>query len=482
MRPDSAKSRFRPRLSLKLRFALIISGAIILLGIANRVYLERRVLREMEVDLDNKALATARYLAAESVDLTLYQDLVRLEDLLAKFVAADPNLTYAFIMDPAHSVIVHTFKGAFPEELRSINRLGPGEEYRERHVSALGQNFRDFAVGIHGGRLGVLRLGVSDRQILTRVAMVRRDLLLMTVVVVVLGAAGAYGFTGFLLRPLERVVSALQRFKPGVHREEIAAGEDEIGDVAARINEVTARLHDTHVQMMRTEKLVAVGQLAAGVAHEINNPLSGVLHCVDNLRADDGDPERRREYYALMADGVSRAQRVVKNLLDYGRAHEPEVRDVDINSVVGQVLALVHAPFERARVRVETALEPALPAIRADPHRVAQVLTNLLLNAMEAMPGGGRVEVTTSRNRGFCRLRVRDSGPGIPDELKGKVFDPFFTTKTGGSSGLGLSVSLSVVEQHGGRIEVSDAPGGGAVFDVYLPANKPAAAEAEPDA
>ncbi|MBM4395989.1 MAG: hypothetical protein FJ087_09890, partial [Deltaproteobacteria bacterium] len=134
----TARARRRPRLSLKVRFAAILALVLVLLGVANHAWLDRRVHRAMERDLDGKALVMARYLAAESVDLLLYQDLVRLHELLAKAVASSPSHAYAYIMDPAGGAVAHTFQGAFPEELGASNRLAPAEPWREGHIRALG--------------------------------------------------------------------------------------------------------------------------------------------------------------------------------------------------------------------------------------------------------------------------------------------------------------------------------------------------------
>ncbi|MBM4398426.1 MAG: HAMP domain-containing protein, partial [Deltaproteobacteria bacterium] len=382
-------------------------------------------------------------------------------------------------MDPAGGAVAHTFQGAFPEELGASNRLAPAEPWREGHIRALGQELRDFAVAIHGGRLGELHLGLGDQEVRDRMARVRADTLRLAMAFIAAGALAAWVFAGLLLRPLNRIADVLQRFRPGVHREEIPGSDDEIGDVAARINEVTARLHETHLQMLHAEKLASVGRLAAGVAHEINNPLSGALHCLENLRSDDGDAARRQEYYGLMADGISRAQRVVRSLLEFGRQHPPRIASVDLDAVVGKALDLMRVPFERAGVRVETRLAAGLGRVPADAHQIEQVVLNLLLNAMEAMPGGGKVTVETLATADGCRVAIRDTGPGIPPGVRAHIFDPFFTTKGAqGGSGLGLSVSLGVVERHGGRIEVSEAPGGGASFEVVLPL-RPAAGPGE---
>jgi signal transduction histidine kinase len=169
-------------------------------------------------------------------------------------------------------------------------------------------------------------------------------------------------------------------------------------------------------------------------------------------------------------DGVSRAQRVVTQLLDYSRTHPFEKVPVDLASLVGGVVKLLMPAFERGRVQTSLSVSDAPPAVLADPHGIEQVLTNLLLNALDAMPNGGEILICVGREGAEARVRVRDTGQGIPAGSLHRVFEPFFTTKGGArGTGLGLSVSQGIVERHGGRIEVQSELGHGATFDVFLP-------------
>lgn len=226
-------------------------------------------------------------------------------------------------------------------------------------------------------------------------------------------------------------------------------------------------------QIRNSEKLASVGKLAAGVAHEINNPLGGILNCLYNLGKGTISPARREEYLASMEDGLRRVQKIVRQLLDFSQQHQPEFSLSDINQVIGRVLVLTNHLFAPNRIVLETTLGAALPPLMIDRHMIEQVLMNLILNAVQAMKGGGVLSIRTMVEEGVCLVTIRDTGYGIPPTVLPKIFDPFFTTKNEGEgTGLGLSVSLGIVERHGGKILVESEVGKGTLFTLCLPLSR----------
>ena len=223
-------------------------------------------------------------------------------------------------------------------------------------------------------------------------------------------------------------------------------------------------------QIRNSEKLASVGKLAAGVAHEINNPLGGILNCLYNMRKGTLSPSRQEEYLASMEDGLRRVQRIVRQLLDFSQQHNPELALADINQVVNRVLLLTDHLFIPHRVQLETDLAVGMPELMIDRHMMEQVLMNLVLNAIQAMRNGGVLSIRTTVEEDQCLVRVQDSGCGISSSVLPRIFDPFFTTKNEGEgTGLGLSVSLGIVERHGGRIGVESEVGKGTTFTVSIP-------------
>jgi len=223
-------------------------------------------------------------------------------------------------------------------------------------------------------------------------------------------------------------------------------------------------------QVLNAEKLASIGKLAAGVAHEINNPLGGILNCLYNLRKKSVSLERATEYLASMEEGLRRVQKIVRQLLDFSQQHDPELAPTEVNAIIERVLTLTSYAFEGTRVRLHRELGHELPSLLADRHMLEQVLMNLILNAVQAIRGEGVVTVRSGHDGPWCTIEVEDTGCGIPPDVLPKIFDPFFTTKgQGEGTGLGLSVSLGIVERHGGEIAVKSQVSRGTTFIVRLP-------------
>jgi len=224
-------------------------------------------------------------------------------------------------------------------------------------------------------------------------------------------------------------------------------------------------------QVLNAEKLASIGKLSAGVAHEINNPLGGILNCLYNLRKGTISAGRQSEYLVSMEDGLRRVQKIVRQLLDFSQQHDPSLAPTEVNPLIERVLALSNYAFESSGVRLCKELGSELPLLMADGHMIEQVLMNLILNAVQAIRGDGVVTVRSRKDEAACVIEVADTGCGIAADVLPKIFDPFFTTKgQGEGTGLGLSVSLGIVQRHGGEIQVRSQIGKGTLFTVRLPA------------
>lgn len=275
--------------------------------------------------------------------------------------------------------------------------------------------------------------------------------------------------------------------------EEVALLEsaaDQIGlalDNARLYSEIQRQLEDlrrTQAELVQAEKLSTLGKLTAGVAHELNSPLSVVTLETALLRQAVGSGPLAGHADRIL-QAAERCARTVRNFLVLARQHRPEREEVELNHVVREAVELLAYPLREANVETRLALTPDLPTLWADPNQLHQVVVNLITNAHQAMrehPAPRRLSVATRSDpaRGRVVLEVADTGPGIPPEIQGRIFEPFFTTKaTGQGTGLGLSLCLGIIEGHGGTIGVESLPRGGAVFRIELPVNAPPATETE---
>ncbi|MCP3143995.1 sensor histidine kinase [Pyxidicoccus xibeiensis] len=262
---------------------------------------------------------------------------------------------------------------------------------------------------------------------------------------------------------LSRMQRALRRMAEALQAEQTLTRSQ-----MESLREANARLARAQTELVSSERLATVGRLAAGVAHEVGNPLSGILGYVALARTKASTPEVK-DFLDRIDHEVQRIDHIIRGLLDLGRPGSASLGPVELGAVVETCVRLVRATPELAGVTVELGLEPGLLA-RADPGPLSQILINLLLNAGQAMGGQGRVHVTSRREGDEAWLVVEDAGPGIPPEVMERLFEPFFTTKGRQGTGLGLAVSLRLAQVMGGRLLAENAPAGGARFTVSLPA------------
>jgi PAS domain S-box-containing protein len=254
------------------------------------------------------------------------------------------------------------------------------------------------------------------------------------------------------------------------------------------------QLKAAQTQLVQSEKMAAVGQLISGVAHELNNPLTGIIGYTQLLQDTDDvssiPPEKLQKYVRYMGREAARCQKIVQNLLTFARRNEPEKRAVDLNDIVRRTIELKAYDLRVNDIAVHQDLAASLPATMADAHQLQQVLLNVLVNAQQAIRGGagrGSIHVRTrvsARPEAVPRpehdaarwlvVEIEDDGPGFDDEVKARLFDPFFTTKeVGQGTGLGLSICYGIVKEHLGYITAHRAPGGGALFRLELPVMEP---------
>jgi PAS domain S-box-containing protein len=234
-------------------------------------------------------------------------------------------------------------------------------------------------------------------------------------------------------------------------------------------DDVTQRMH-LEEQVFQNEKLTSLGLLAAGVAHEVNTPLAVISNYIQMLakQLPAGDP--RQQLIEKVVKQTFRASEIVNNLLNFSRTGAAEFTEVNLNAVVEEVLTLVAHPFRTAQVQVTRNLQEELPAVLGSNNKLQQVFLNLFLNARDAMPSGGIVEIRTAAHNGSVEVEIIDSGAGIPRENLNRIFDPFFTTKSSGrGTGLGLSVSYGIVKEHAGKVDVRSTPGKGTSFRLEFP-------------
>ncbi len=235
-----------------------------------------------------------------------------------------------------------------------------------------------------------------------------------------------------------------------------------------RLTEVYRELQQNFEQMKRAERLFAVGQLAAGLAHELRNPLGSVAGAAGILQRNAHLEPKHQECVEIINKESQRLNRLLTDFLDFARPRPPKYQVIEVEALLKSVLQLAAHGVNSAATTLRLDAAPQLPPIEGDPELLVQMLLNLVINAMQAMQNGGEVVVSATFQTDQILIRVRDGGCGIGPELRDKIFDPFFTTKEGGT-GLGLSVAHQIVEQHGGILTAEANPDSGMTFSALLP-------------
>lgn len=426
----------------------------------------------------------ARLVARQAADPLLVNDLVSLQDLVQGAAEPPSRIAYCLVVRSGRVVA-----SSLPDEappglvaLRAAGKTGP------MVVRSGDRRVLDLSEPILGGQLGYVRLGLEmDALEDTRHELAFR-LGVLALLVILAGLVAAFLAGRSVARPIGEILAATDRFDPLAGRapEVTPRGSDEIAILAVRFNRMMRRLEAAHAEQTRarqkaveTERLAAMGSLVAGVAHEVNNPLAGLKNCVRRLERAELPEGKRREYLALMEEGLDRIGGVVRQLLDFGRPHPPRLEPVLASRVAGETMALVRPILDRRQVKLELegGAEDA-PAL-GDRRLLEQALVNLVLNAAYVTPDGGSIRLRLRRRDELVGVSVEDDGPGIPEDIRERVLDPFFSTKPEGEgTGLGLSVTRTITDAHGGELTFEFPATGGTVATVWLRAANPAGASA----
>jgi signal transduction histidine kinase len=364
-------------------------------------------------------------------------------------------------------------------------------------------------VTVTDGRRGAIELRESLKEERSYIRATVIDLTLVTIGLVAICVLLALGLgVVFVGRPMGKLVEQARRIGRGDFTNRLEVRQrDEIGELAREMNSMSDRLGDAMTridaesqarlaaieQLRHADRLLTVGKLAAGIAHELGTPLNVITGYAQLVMDDQPEGAPTRVHAGLIAAQAQRMAGIIGQLLDFARPRSP-VRDVqEVAPVVAQTLTLLEAIARTREVECRFDATTAASGATAsfDAGQVQQALTNILVNAIQASPPGGTVAITVAREAraapadlggghgAFVAIRVADEGPGMTDEIRARLFEPFFTTKpVGEGTGLGLPVTYGIVREHGGWIEVDSAPGRGSTFTIYLPADASAEAAA----
>ena len=408
-------------------------------------------------------------LASDVGDHVLTERRFDLQLLLFEVAKRDPQLRYLVVTDEEGEVIGSSYGGQVPDQLRLVleeaEKKANAASSDPLLVHDRGHDLLHLRVDVLGGQAGTLHAGIEQEPMQASAGRILLRLAILFLALTVAGIVVAFWLGRLLTEPLRRMAVLARRIGAGDLSGRIPVrSDDEVGELAAAFNDMSAQLAESREALVRSEKLAAAGALAAGVAHEINNPVTSLQACLWALRKPDLADEEYVRHLDSLAQGLRRIARTVKQLLGFARPSRTNRAPIPLADVVARAVHLVRPSLPEKRIAIELDLESELPKISVDRDQIEQVLVNLLLNAFHAIDEtncDGTVTVRLRATESGQRLEVVDDGPGIPLGNLDKVFDPFFTTHADGEgTGLGLSVSRGIAEAHGGTLTLQPGPDG----------------------
>ncbi len=478
-----------PRLGLRTKFFLYSNTLIVVTMTIVTILAIAHERRSRYQAIQSRGRSICEAMAIPITDALMYEDLglVMQRGLIDNFISEMQVLNrdlmrYVIVTDPDGRV-THSSdwqqlgrrferaldRSAMNQASQAAVRHGEGDEHILEVRSPLSISTKFW---------GSLTVGLSLQQMEGQVQRIAKRAVQVAIVLLIANSALTAIYVETLIRPILGLHRMMKRAAQGdLSARAQTRASAEVGELAEQFNRMMDDLEEANerekvrqAQLAHTEKMAAVGTLAAGVAHEVNNPLGGIFTCIENMRSNPGDRELQARYLRLIQDGLERIEQTVANLLDFSRQQKMELAPTSLNHTLQHVARLVQYQLRTGRVTVRWDLDPKDPYVMADHFRMEQLFLNLVLNALQAMPDGGELTLHTRQRQDTVVAEVRDTGVGIPEDLQERIFDPFFTTReVGEGTGLGLTVSDSIVSSHGGTLEVESTVGKGSVFRIVAP-------------
>ncbi len=458
---------------------ILVVAIVFTFATVNLILLNRVAGRVLAAEVEDRALTTARRLAGEVAGLILIEDVGALGRALDALSNADPAIGYALVVSTDGVVLASTFREGLPAGLLGANAPSKGREGSVL-IADRGAEYRDVAVPVLRGEVGHVRLALSMDRVRSGLLRIHLALVAMVLVFLAVGLVGAHLTAHVIASPVERLAEMVRTFDPAAPDAPIDVGEPargEIADLVASFRAMSARLRNLHEdrqefqdRIVRAERLATVGVLAAGIAHEVNNPLAGLINCLQAISRDPEDVAQTRAYAQMMLEATRSIERTVRSLMDVAARSRPRPSEVDLRSLAERVEVLVRHRFAAAGVHLAVQAPAALPLLRTDEGLLQQVLVNLLINACDASPAGETVVLRVREVVGGVSFEVKDRGSGIAPEIRDRIFEPFVGTKMDrGGTGLGLAMVRRLVSEMDGTVGFESEPGRGTRFSVVLP-------------
>ncbi|MCL4536435.1 MAG: ATP-binding protein [Nitrospirae bacterium] len=465
-------------MKLWIKIALLNVFIVVGLGILIGLTIRGVVVGSMRTELTRQGESIARNLSDRIADFVLLNDLYQTQAAIDDVLKTEHDVGYIFVTDKDGNLFAHTFKNGYPPDILLWNPvLTRGLQPTKNLLASIQlldteKGFiRDIGIKIFGGMNPEVHIGIREDRIDQALKGIRNLIIMLTIAVTMVGSVLSFSLSRLITKPLYTLMDFTHSLSRGEFGRKIdIRSKDEVGELSSTFNNLSCELdayrkkmEESYKQMLRAEKLTALGRLSAGLAHEIRNPLTSIKVL---FQAFKDNPALTKEDMKVVLSATEQMDDLLTRFLRFARSDEFNLSDIYINSVIKQVINLAQFQIKNQSINVVLNLSK-LPPVKADRAMIQQALLNLVLNAIEAMPDGGTLTISSKMGNGSAVVSIGDTGSGIPEDIKDKIFDPFFTTKSDGT-GLGLSIVYNIVSLHNGEISF-ETDGEGTTFTLRIP-------------
>lgn len=481
------------------KFAISSIIIVAIFGSINIFMLWSSVYTSFEKEIDKRCKVLAKIVADKALKPMVYDDNLSLYNILDEIKQSDPSISYIFILDNNNRLVAQTYDIELPESLLNANSI-KSDTFNINVIET--RNFeypviRDIAYPILNGEVGIVRLGIVEEHIQQEMVAATGKFLVMIIVFLVFGLIGALFLSYVITSPIKRISQKAQIIDLNyIESEEYSIViqekkklfnieiNDELDVLVTKFSEMLSRLKtsydeltETQSALVQAERLASMGTLSAGVAHEINNPISGIKNCINRIIKDPQNTEQNLKYIELIKEATDRVENVVQHLLKFSRKQDIVFEKVDLDLVIESALSLTSHKLHSNRVSVKAENRDKY-FVKGSANHLEQVFVNLIINSLDAILERqesepelvGEIEIELKCTSDIISAHFKDNGKGIPDDIQRKIFDPFFTSKkVGKGTGLGLSVSFFLIKKHKGKILFNSTEGSGTEFIIELP-------------
>ncbi len=481
------------RLSFRAKLALIVNLLVVVLVVGFAIVFEQRQRAAIIQEVEKRAVVMAEILASSITSDLLTYNYVSIEQTVRQF-GKKPDLVYVMVTDKEGSVAAQ-FILDYPltrllQQRNKARGTGPSLEQltlpgmEDDIVYAVMQPIR-----VEGSTevWGTVRLGVSLKAMREEIARTRWQIAGFGILALLLGSAATVLLAQRMTRPIRALTEGVAAVGKGDFSRRIeVTSQDELGQLSATFNAMSAqldRVRDLEERLRRADRLAALGTMAAGIAHDIRNPLTSIQIFSQLVASRPDDLSVREKFSRVVPRELQRVQAVIEDMMELARPLPLQLEPLDLNKALRELLELHEEQLTAQKIQVNQDLAPDLPPILGDSKRLPRCLGNFLSNAIQAMPQGGELKIQTSHLEAallpdparpaegltpVVQVRVRDTGVGIPADRLPKIFDPFYTTKEKGL-GMGMAIAHRIIEDHKGTVDVESAVGAGTTFTLCFP-------------